>query len=191
MQPKPCIKRQLSRKAGNLIGGNAAGIELVRCRICGKRLRVISGRHLSTHGTDRETYLEEYQLTPDQLCAKEFRRLHSSRPDYHPHGKRDWVAAIKKIHKQHGQVFAGYLQDNLPHLYSQGVWLFGDWDKALRAAGSAPEQMRLWLFWNQTKLISQIQRLKKRDLPLYPKYVLDNHEKLFSAALCQFGCERL
>ena len=82
------------------------GIDFVRCLICGKHLRVISRRHLSTHEIYRDTYMEEYRLTPDQLCAKDFRRLHSSRQDYYPHGKRDWIAAIKMIHKQHGQVFA-------------------------------------------------------------------------------------
>jgi hypothetical protein len=134
--------------------------------------------------------MEEYRLSPDKLCAMDFRRLHSSRPDYHPHGKRDWVAVIKKIHKQHGQVLAGYLQDNRPHLYSQGVWLFGDWDKALCAAGFAPEQMRMWAFWDEAKPITQIQALRTRNLPIYAKYVLDNHKKLFSAALRQFGSWR-
>ena len=166
------------------------GTDFVRCRICDKHLRVISGRHLSTHGTDRETYMEVYRLTPDQLCAKDFRRLHSSRQEYYPYGKRDWIAAIKKTHKQHGQVLAGYLQDNLPHLYNQGVWLFGDWDKALRAAGFAPEQMRMWGFWDQAKLIRQIQTLRNRCLPLYAKHVLYNHKKLFSAARRQFGSWR-
>jgi hypothetical protein len=32
-------------------------------------------------------------------------------------------------------VFAGHLQHNYPYLYEQGVWIFGDWDKALHAAG--------------------------------------------------------
>ena len=90
----------------------ADGIDFVRCLICGKHLRVINGCHLSTHGTDRETYIEEYRLSPDQLCAKDFRTLHSSRRDYYPHGQRDWIATIKNVQKQHGQVFAGYLQDH-------------------------------------------------------------------------------
>jgi hypothetical protein len=107
--------------------------------------------------------MDEYRLSSDQLCAKDFRRIQSSRRGYFLHGKRDWIAAIKKVHKRDGQVFAGYLQDNLPHLYSQGVWLFGDWNKALCAAGFAPEQMRLWAFWDQTKLIRQIQGLRKRE----------------------------
>jgi hypothetical protein len=94
------IRRQQSRKIRNY--DKADGVDFVSCRICGEHLRVISGRHLSIHGTDRETYMEEYQLSPDQLCAKDFRRLHSSRQDYYPHGKRDWIAAIKKVHRQHG-----------------------------------------------------------------------------------------
>ena len=46
---------------------NDDGIEFVCCRICGDYRRVISGRHLSKHDTDRETYLEEYHLSPDEL----------------------------------------------------------------------------------------------------------------------------
>ena len=94
---------------------------------------------------------------------------------------------MKAVYKQHGNVFAGYLQNNLPNLYNQGVWLFGDWDKALSAAGFAPEQMRMWAFWDQAKLITQVQELRKRHSPLYAKYVLKNHKKLFSAALRHFG----
>lgn len=55
-------------------------LDFVSCRICGRHLCVISGRHLSTHGTDRETYMEEYGLSPDELIAKDFRRIQSSRP---------------------------------------------------------------------------------------------------------------
>ena len=61
---------------------------------------VISGSHLSIHGIDRDTYMEEYRLSPDKLCAKEFRRLHSLRRDYYPYGKRDWMAAIRKLYKR-------------------------------------------------------------------------------------------
>jgi hypothetical protein len=72
-------------------------VAFVRCRICGDYRRVISGRHLSKHGTDRETYMDEYRLSPDELIAKEFRKRQSSRRGYHPHD----------------------LQDNYPHLYNQ------------------------------------------------------------------------
>ena len=122
--------------------GGIEGIDFVRRLICGDRRRVISGRHLSKHGIDRETYMDQYRLSADELCAKDFRRLVSSRPDYYPHGKRDWIAAIKKIYKRDGQVFAGHIQKNYPHVYHQGVWLFGDWDRGLRAGGFEPESSR-------------------------------------------------
>ena len=69
------------------------GIDFVRCRICGDHRRVISGRHLSKHNTDRETYMEEYDLSPDELIAKAFRMIRSSHPDFRANGKSEWIAA--------------------------------------------------------------------------------------------------
>ena len=48
------------------------GFAFVVCRICGDYLRVINSQHLSKHDTDRETYMEEYDLSPDELTAKRF-----------------------------------------------------------------------------------------------------------------------
>jgi len=144
------------------------GIDFVRCRICGDHRRVISGRHLSKHDTDRETYMEEYDLSPDELIAKAFRIIQSSRRGYHPYGKRDWINAVKKIHKQGESVFAGDLQDKYPHLYRQGVWIFGDWDKALRAAGFDPERMRIRRFWDQETIIKKYALCEIRIYPSIP-----------------------
>jgi hypothetical protein len=105
--------------------------------------------------------MEEYGLSPDQLIAKDSRRLHSSRRDYRPYAKRDWIAAMKKVYKRDEQVFAGFLQEKHQQLYHQGIWLFGDWDKALRAAGFDPEQMRLRRFWDKEKIINELQRMRK------------------------------
>ena len=82
------------------------GVQFVRCRVCRAHLRVISGRHLSKHDTDRETYMEEYRLSPDELSAKDFRMIMSSRKGYHPYGKRDWVDAIRKLYKRNNMIFA-------------------------------------------------------------------------------------
>src|SRR5215475_10460593 len=163
------------------------GMEFVCCLICGHHLRVISGRHLSKHGTDRETYMDEYRLTPDQLIAKAFRIIQSSRPGYYPNGKSEWIAAVKKVYKRDGKVFAGYLQDKYKHLYEQGIWIFGDWDRALRAAGFDLERMRERGIWEDEKIVEQIRAMHKNRLPLYAKYVMNNHGKLFQGALRQFG----
>ena len=179
--------RVRKRLRHRILGGDD-GVDFVRCRICGDHRRVISGRHLSKHDTDRETYMEEYHLTPDELIAKDFRVLQSSRPGYYPHGKSDWIACGEESStKRMARCFAGHLQDKYPHLYQQGVWIFGDWDKALRAAGFDPEKMRERGVWDEEKIIDTIRAMHKRHLPLYAAYVMDNHPKLFSAALRQFG----
>jgi hypothetical protein len=135
-------------------------IEWVCCRICSDYLRVISGRHLSKHDTDRDTYMKEYHLTPDELIAKAFRMIQSTRRGYYPHGKSDWIAAVNKV--QNGTArFAGYLQDKYKHLYEQGIWIFGDWDKALLAAGFDPTKMRMRRLWDQEKTIHN--RLQARS----------------------------
>src|SRR6266478_1918345 len=92
------------------------GIEWVCCRICGDHRRVISGRHLSKHNTDRETYMEEYHLSPDELIAKAFRMIQSSRRGFYPNDKNQWIAAVKNVYEKDGKVFAGHLQDKYPHL---------------------------------------------------------------------------
>ena len=52
----------------------------MRCQICGDHRQVISGRYLSKHDTDRETYMQEYDLSLDELIAKAF-RLRGDLPD--------------------------------------------------------------------------------------------------------------
>ena len=61
---------------------SSEGVDFVRCRLCGDHRRVINGRHLSKHGIKREAYMQEFRLSPDELIAKDFRRLQSSRPEY-------------------------------------------------------------------------------------------------------------
>ena len=95
------------------------GFAFVVCRICGDHRRVISGRHLSKHDTDRETYMEEYHLTPDELIAKDFRRIQSSRRGYYPNGKSEWIRAVKKLYEKDGKVQAG-CNDYLGIIVSDG-----------------------------------------------------------------------
>ena len=64
-------KSQSTRWSRRLTG--IPGVDFVTCRICGDRRQVISGWHLSKHETDRLTYMEEHELSRDQLVAKGFR----------------------------------------------------------------------------------------------------------------------
>jgi hypothetical protein len=131
--------------------------------------------------------MEEYGLTPDELIAKDFRLIRSSRPGFVPHGKRGWIAAINKIYKQDGNIGAKYLQRQYSHLYHQGVWIFGDWDKALRAGRFDPERMRIRRAWDAETITVRIRQMRERELPLYANYVMKNHAGLFHKAVRQHG----
>jgi hypothetical protein len=119
--------------------------------------------------------------------AKDFRVIQSSRRGYQPYGKSEWIAAIKKIHKNGGSIGAADLQDKNQNLYRLGVWIFGDWDKALRAAGVDPDTARMRRFWDKEKIINELRRMRKQHLPLYPNYVMKNHHSLFHGALHEYG----
>jgi hypothetical protein len=131
--------------------------------------------------------MEQYRLSPDQLIANEFRLIQSSRNGYRAYGKKDWLAALKSIHEKSGNIFAGHLQKKYPHIYLQGVWIYGNWDKALCAAGFSPRTMRKRNRWDGKSIIRQIQAMHKKRLPLYAKAVMKKHSGLFSSAIHEFG----
>jgi hypothetical protein len=70
--------------------------------------------------------MEAYGLTPDELIAKDFRIIQSSRRGYFPHGRSNWIVAIKKVYTRDRDITQKYLRDKHPHLYVQGVWIFGE-----------------------------------------------------------------
>jgi len=130
--------------------------------------------------------MEEYRLSPDELIAKDFRVIQSSRRGYRPYDRKAWIWAIKKLDKDGGSIRAGDLQNRHESLYHLGVWLFGDWDSALRAAGFDPERLRLRKSWDKVKVIKTLRHLRQQNLPLYPNYVMKNHQDLFHSALRQY-----
>lgn len=170
--------RQLNGKEGR---------DFVVCRICGDRRQVISGRHLSKHDIDRETYIGEFGLSADELIAKTFRINQSRHKNYQALGKKDWGAALKDVYRRTGNVFARELQRNDSHIYTQGVWLYGDWNKALCAAGFNPERMRKRLRWSADETIAKIHVLHKNQKPLYAGFMMKNHGAVFHAGCRHFG----
>jgi len=181
------VERQKRSKPGIRRSNRIEGVDFVRCRICGDHHRVISGRHLSKHGIDRQEYMDEYHLRSDQLIARDFRMLRSSRPGFYPHGKSDWIAAIRKIYRTDGNVSPKYLQAKHRHIYNQARWIFGDFDKALRIAGFDPAKVRARVSWDKDGIIAAIRRLRKQKLPLHAHYANKNHTKLFAKALRFYG----
>jgi hypothetical protein len=148
---------------------------------------VINTQHLSKHDTDRASYLAEFKLSPDQLIAKAFRVLQSSRPGYKPNNKAEWATEIKNIHASQGVAGLQRLERNHPMLYGQGIWLFGKIDAGFRFVGLDPEEIRLSSSWEDAKLRREIRKLQNRSLPLYANYVMKHHSKVFNHGIARHG----
>ncbi len=131
--------------------------------------------------------MAEYRLSPDQLIAKDFRVLQSSRPGFHPHGKSDWITTIRKIYQTDGNISPKYLQANHRHIYNQARWLFGDFDKGLQAARLNPAKIRVRDSWDTDRIVAAIRRLRQQKLPLYARYMSTKQTKLFATALRLYG----
>jgi hypothetical protein len=143
--------------------------------------------HLSKHDTDRASYLAEFKLSPDQLIAKAFRVLQSSRPGYKPNSKAEWASEIKNIHATQGVAGLQRLERNRPILYGQGIWLFGKIDAGFRFVGLDPDEIRLSSRWEDAKLHREIRKLRNRRLPLYANYVMKHHSKVFKHGIARHG----
>ena len=162
-------------------------VDFITCRICGDRRRVISARHLSKHNTDRLAYMEEYDLSPDQLIAKAFRIIQSRDPGFKANSKAEWVAEIKKIYKRKGLTGLRCLQKNHFHLYLQAKWLFGGMDEGFRFIGLDPEEIRLRSFYEDERFHKEIWSLRRQKLPLYPYSVNKHHPSAIKHAIARHG----
>jgi hypothetical protein len=75
----------------------------------------------------------------------DFRVLQSSLPGVtRPVG----FVQIRKLYETDGYV-RPTSSERVSHLDQQGVWIFGDWDGTLHAAGFDPEKMRERSLWER------------------------------------------
>jgi hypothetical protein len=91
------------------------------------------------------------------------------------------------VHERDGNLTTIHLQEQYPHLYHQGVWIFGELDKGLRAAGFDPERTRIRSSPDGKRIVKEIRAMRRANLPLNAHYVLKHRPKLFSAAIRHFG----
>jgi len=65
-------KRFGSRRRSSAVND---GVEWVCCRFCRDHRRMINNQDFLKHDTDRESYMEKYDVSPDQFIAKAFRMI--------------------------------------------------------------------------------------------------------------------
>jgi hypothetical protein len=103
--------------------------------------------------------MEEYRSHPDELTAKAFRVIQI-------HGKNERIAAVKKVYKRDGKVFAGHLQDKYKHYMNRASGSSAIGIK--RCSGMRSKKMRLRSPWDQEKVIKRIGTQSKISAWLTP-----------------------
>jgi hypothetical protein len=133
--------------------------------------------------------MQEYDLSPDELIAKAFRLILSSHPGYHPYTKKGRICR-RSTKTTGGEMFLPNICNTIPPVIQPRRCIFGNWDKALQAAGFDPDKMRLQGSLDRQKIIKKLQDMRDRNLPLYAHYILKNHTALFSSSRREFGSWR-
>ena len=132
--------------------------------------------------------MAEYRLSPDQLIAKDFRTLRSSRPGFQPYGKSDWIAAIRSNLSNGRQRLTEISPNKSPaHLQSSSLdfWRFR---QRAASCGIGPIKDKGTSCLGTTKrIIAAIRRLRQQKLPVHAHYANTNHTKLFASALHHYG----
>jgi hypothetical protein len=76
---------------------------------------------------------------------------------------------MKAVYKQHGNVYAGFLQNHYPNLYLEGLWLYGgDWEMRLSAYWDSHQNGCDYEHtWETERVVTKIHRLRQKGVPLY------------------------
>jgi hypothetical protein len=97
------------------------------------------------------------------------------------------VAKIKDRAKAKKPLNSKAMQDEDSKLFNAALNYFGGWDKALEAAGIAPETVYKRRRWNTDIIKAEIKALNKAGEDLAAPNMRKNHSSLYSAACKYFG----
>ena len=96
------------------------------------------------------------------------------------------ISRIKFLKKLNIPLASGYAQKNYRILFKSAIRCFDSWGNAITAAGLDYSEIKLYEDWGKQKVISKIQNLKARNIPLNPQYIIDKYKRLFNAAIRHF-----
>ena len=176
--------------------GRPGDDEEVVCRLCGRYFQAITGPHLMrVHGWDSEhpvyEYKSRFRLKRCESRGTGRKRKRSRRRFIERSGKH-WprnrvIAEIRWMANRRRPLnHAAVRHSGRQPLTKAGKKLFGSWDKALRAAGLDPEEVRLQRHWTEEKVLNALRglgefvgshRINRRDqlgMPLLGSRLVDD-----------------
>ncbi|MCC7500339.1 hypothetical protein IT396_00840 [Candidatus Nomurabacteria bacterium] len=103
------------------------------------------------------------------------------------------VRHILKRHRSGKKLNSGYMQTRCVPLYQAGCLHYGNWQKAIEAAGLKYENIKInksrWYRpkWNKEKVVVVIRNRYKRSLPLNSNHIQTRLGRLYAAAIKYHG----
>lgn len=160
--------------------------DTVECRVCGRRLAILSGHLASEHGLSKGEYHEEF---PDAYSVSEEIRAARMRPPRGvPHWEPIWSAeyVVDRVRRLHDVGFAVNVKSVDPTLAAAGRKYWETWDAVLRAADLDPRRIRLASpgrpFPGGEEVIGMLLQRRRLGLPMNSKAVKQHDSRLMNAA---------
>jgi hypothetical protein len=163
--------------------------DYVECKICGKELQIITKMHLRVHDMTREDYMEMFDLTIDELASDYFRIQKSKKNGYRPLNKKEAEEQFIKIIQDPKYKEYKSIQEEFPFVREQIMKHYGSWNNAIKELIPEPEKYIRVNYWDDDNdsLITKIQELRKKEVPLNARYIYQNESRLMSRAEREFN----
>lgn len=191
LYPRP--KARSRRQGGVSVGG--CDPEYVECRLCRRAYRIILISHVRyKHQMDLEQYLERFPRSILFSTATR-ERISENVTEHFERVGRHWTPdrikeAIGRRKRKREPLNARSVFDQDKALYEAAYGHFGSWDRALRASGLDPREVRLNRRWSKSDILKEIRRLSRSKECVYGSRMLRREYNLVQATAAAFGSWR-
>ncbi|MHC4252903.1 MAG: hypothetical protein ACYS9X_27615 [Planctomycetota bacterium] len=179
-----------AKRRGGRRGRRSSGDRL-KCLICGKWLRAITGSHLRKHNISPAGYKRRFgvdYLYSDEVREKQSRAARFVRgecpDDYVPRSKAEIVQALRDYARPKSPLTLDWLSKQAPSLARQAGNAFGGWVSALNAAKLPRKRI---VRWSKERVLDAIRKLAAKGCSLRAASVGKRDPKLLSAAVRYCG----
>jgi len=108
-----------------------------------------------------------------------------------PWNKRKIISLIQELYQKEEDLSWRHISQDSPYTALAAAAVkkkyFGNWEKALKAAGFDYRKIRRYEKWTNKKVITQIKRLHREKQDLSSKQIQKTHGRLFHSAVGRFG----
>lgn len=167
----------------------------VRCALCHQDFKAISISHVRVrHGIDLEEYMERFPRA-NLSSADTRQRLSNGVSAHYEVLGRYWTRKrIREELRRRGKdgrplnARAVFLEDRA--LYEAAYSLFRSWDRALRASGFSPSEVRRYRRWTPQEVLREIRSLHADHQLVLGSRLIRRRPELAAAAAKHFGSWR-